>query len=90
MPKHSKTVNSVSNDEASSNCSIRMGIIQIAIGVLLITASAFGYPLMQHAVLMVPAMMGAALLFHGAKAFLVCRDRPQFGDQHHPSDGMTG
>jgi len=83
-----ETENTVSNNDAG-NCSTGLGILQIALGVLLVTASAFGYSLMQHAALMIPAMMGAALLFYGAKALLVCRDRSLFRDHHQPSDGMT-
>ena len=89
MSKHIKAINHVSNKDAASICSIAMGILQIAVGVLLVTASAFGYSLLHHPAVMIPALMGAALLFHGAKVFLVCRERPVFHD-HHPSNGMTG
>ena len=66
-------------------------MLQIVLGVLLVTASMFSYSsLMQHPALMIPTMMGATLLFYGAKALLVCRDRSLFRDHHQPSDGMTG
>jgi len=90
MPTHYKTENTVPNNSAPRDCSTGLGVLQIALGVLLVTASAFSYSLMQHAALMIPAMMGAALLFYGTKALLVCRDRSPFRDRHQSSDGMTG
>jgi len=89
MSKHFKTENTVSNSGAG-NCSTWLGMLQIVLGVLLVTASVFSYSLMQHPALMIPTMMGATLLFYGAKALLVCRDRSLFRDHHQPSDGMTG
>jgi len=89
MPKHFKTEHSISDKGAPGNCWTWLSILQIAVGVLLVTASAFGYALIQHPALMIPAMMGAVLLFHGAKALLVCRNRQMFGD-HHPSNGTMG
>jgi len=87
MPSDFKTVNTTSNKDATRNCSVFMGILQIALGVLLITASAFGYSLMHHSALLIPAMMGATLLFYSAKAALVCRDHPPIGDHQHPTNG---
>jgi hypothetical protein len=89
MPKHFKTEHTISDKGAPGNCSTWLGILQIAVGVLLVTASAFGYALMQHPALMIPTMMGATLLFYGAKALLVCRNRQMFGD-HHPTNGTLG
>ena len=90
MAKHFKTENTISSSGAPGNCPTWLGILQIALGVLLVTASAFGYSLMQHPALMIPAMMGAALLFYGAKSLLVCRNRSLFRDHLQPGDGMTG
>jgi len=90
MTKHSNTENTAAGNDSSGNCWTLLALLQITIGILLVTASAFGYPLTHHLALLIPAMMGAALLFHGAKAFLVCRDRPLFRDHHHPNNGMTG
>ena len=89
MTNHRETGNTVSSNDTLRNCSTLLGIFQIAIGVLLVTASAFGYSLLHHPAVMIPALMGASLLFHGAKVFLVCREHSGFRD-HHPSNGMTG
>ena len=89
MTKHTETGNAVYNDDAHRDCSKALGIFQIAVGILLITASAFGYTLMHHAAILIPAIMGAAVLYNGAKVFLVCRQSSAFSD-HHPSNGMTG
>jgi hypothetical protein len=89
MTKHIETGNTVSNEGTTGGCSTLPGIFQIAVGVLLITASAFGYSLMQHPAALLPAIMGAALLFHGARGFVICRHNTEFHN-HHPSNGMTG
>ena len=78
MRKHRETGNTVSRNDASGNCSIVQGIYQIAVGVLLLAASASVYSLMPYPALLIPALMGAALLFPGANAFLVCRDHSSF------------
>ena len=77
----------VANDNATGNCSTWMAILQLMLGVLLVTAAAIAYSLMQHPAMLIPSMMGAALLFQGARAFLVCRNRPLMSDHHHPSAG---
>ena len=77
----------VANDNLASNCSTWMAILQLMLGVLLVTAAAFVYAQMQHPAVLIPSMMGAALLFQGARAFLVCRNRPLMSDHHHPSAG---
>jgi len=86
----SSDFNTVNTNDATRNCSAYMGIFQLALGALLITASAFGYSLMHHAALLIPALMGATLLFYGAKAALVCKYRPQIGNRQHPSNGAMG
>jgi hypothetical protein len=83
MSTHIKATNHNANEARSGNCWAGLGIIQIALGVLLVTASAYGYSLLQHAATIISALMGAALLFNGARAFLVCRASPQFHDHHH-------
>lgn len=88
MTKPINANNTAANKEASGNCWTWLAMLQVAVGILLVTASAFGYSLLHHPVLAVPAIMGAGLLFHGSKAFLVCRDRLQFHGHHH--NGMTG
>jgi len=75
------------NNDASSNCWTWLAILQLALGLLLVTAAAFVYSQMQHPAVLIPSMMGAALLFQGARAFLVCRNRPLMSDHHHPSAG---
>ena len=90
MPNDFKTANSGSSNDTTRNCSAFMGIFQIALGVLLVTASAFSYSLTHHSALLIPAVMGATLLFYGAKAALVCRDRPLIGNRQHPSNGTMG
>jgi len=90
MTQHINADNTVANKEVSADCWIWLAMFQIAVGVLLVSASAFGYSLTHHPALMIPAMMGAGLLFFGAKAFQVCRDRPQLRGHHHSSNGMTG
>ena len=62
----------------------------LALGILLITASAFGYSLMQHAALLIPAIMGAALLFYGLKAVQVCRSRSVSDNHQHQRNGAMG
>lgn len=89
MTKHLESGNTAPNSEVLGNCSAWLGILQIAVGLLLITASAFGYSLMHHPALLIPAIMGAALLFHSTSAFMVCRHSSAFPD-HHPSNGITG
>ena len=68
MTKHLESANSVSSNDTLENCSALPGIFQIAVGVLLATASAFVYGLMHHPALLIPAIMGTALLFSGARA----------------------
>jgi hypothetical protein len=89
MTKPIKADSTVANTDARRHCWTWLAMLQIALGVLLVTAAAFGYSLMHHPALMIPAIMGAALLFIGAKAFLVCHDRPLFSDHQHPSNGIT-
>ena len=90
MPTEFNTLNSSSHSDATRDCSGFMGILQIALGVLLITASTFGYSLMQHTAMMIPALMGAALLFYGIKTVQVCRSRPVVDNHQHPSNGAMG
>lgn len=80
----------VSGNDMQANCMIWMGILQIAMGALLVVGSVFVYSLMHHVAVTIPAIMGAALIVQGAKAFMVCRHRPLFSDHHHPSSGMMG
>lgn len=82
--------NTAANKELSSDCWAWLAMYQITIGVLLVSASAFGYSLMQHPALMIPAMMGAGLLFFGARAFMGCRERPLLRRHHHSGNGMRG
>ena len=89
MSKHIKATNHVSDNDAARSCSIGLGILQIAVGMLLVTASASVYSLLHHPAVMIPVLMGAALLFNGARAFQVCREGSELHD-HHPSNGMTG
>lgn len=81
------TANIVSNNDAAGDCWGFMGFLQVALGLLLVTASAFGYSLMQHAALLIPAIMGAALLFYGLKAVQVCRSR-SLSDNHQHNGAM--
>ena len=83
MTKPIKTDNTAANKETPGHCWTWLAMLQIVVGVLLVTAAAFGYSLLQHPAVTIPAIMGAALLFTGAKAFLVCRDRSLFSDHHH-------
>jgi hypothetical protein len=83
MSTHIKSTNHNPNEARSGNCWVGLGIIQIALGLLLVIASAYGYSLLQHAATTIPALLGAALLFNGAKAFLVCRASPLLRDHHH-------
>jgi len=85
-----KTFNIVSSNDAVGDCSGFMGFLQVALGILLITASAFGYSLMQHAALLIPAIMGAALLFYGLKAVQVCRSRSVSDNHQHQRNGAMG
>ena len=87
MSQHIKADNIVDNNDAPGNCWTLLGIFQIVIGVLLVTASAFGYSLMNHPAMMIPVMMGAVLLFQGVNALLVCRERPLFRGQHNQPIG---
>jgi hypothetical protein len=87
MTKHLESANSVSSNDTLENCSALPGIFQIAVGVLLATASAFVYGLMHHPALLIPAIMGTALLFSGARALMVCRESSAF--HQHPSNGIT-
>ena len=89
MPQPIETGNTVSSNDTTGNCSTVPGIIQLALGILLITASAFGYTLMYHPALLIPAVMGSVLLFPGVQAVLVCRGHSAY-PHHHPGNGMTG
>lgn len=75
------------NDVAPGHCGTWLSIFQLVLGSLLVTAAASVYSLMQHPAVLIPGFMGAALLFMGARALLVCRNRPLFGKHHHPSAG---
>lgn len=75
------------NNDEHSNCWTWLAILQVGLGLLLVTASAFVYTLMHHPAVLIVSMMGAALLFQGTRAFLVCRHRPLFNEQNHPSAG---
>jgi len=90
MTQPINTNNPAVNRDASGNCLTWLAMLQIAVGVLLVTASAFGYSLLHHSAVVIPAMMGAGLLFYGSKALLVCRDNLQFHEHHHSSNGMRG
>lgn len=90
MQSDFKNVNNGASNDASGDCSGFMGILQVALGALLITASAFGYSLMDHAALLIPAMLGAALLFYGIKAVQVCRSRQMPDCHQHPGNGTMG
>lgn len=74
MTKHIHTNNSIANSDAPSNCWAWLAIIQIALGILLVTSSVYGYALLHHSAVMIPAVMGSFLLFGGIKAFTVCRN----------------
>ena len=74
-------------DNDTGSCRSWLAVLQLVIGVLLVTASAFAYTLMPHPVLLVPSLMGAALLYQGARSFLVCRHRPVLSDHHHSTAG---
>jgi hypothetical protein len=90
MTQHFANESTLNSTDAQDKCLFWLSILQITIGVLLVTTSVFVYSLMHHHALTIPAMMGTALIVHSAKAFLVCRDRPLFGDHHQPNNGMTG
>ena len=47
MPKHFKTEHTISDKGAPGNCSTWLGMLQIVLGVLLVTASMFSYSLMH-------------------------------------------
>ncbi len=83
MSTHIKSTNHNANEARSDTCSVGLGMIQIALGLLLVIASAYGYPLLQHAATTIPALLGAVLIYNGAKAFLVCRAIPLFRDHLH-------
>jgi len=87
MTQNIKVDNTAANNDASGSCWTWLAILQLALGVLLVTAAAFAYSLMQHPAMLIPCLMGAALLFQGTRAFMVCRNRPLFREQHHPSAG---
>ena len=89
MSKHSHTTDPVSGSVAGRSCWTWMNTLQVAVGLLLVLASAFGYSLLKHPILMIPGIMGALLLFFGAKAAFVCRNRFLFHNHHH-SNGMPG
>jgi len=79
--------NQTKTDTDASNCRTWLAIMQLAIGVLLVTAAAFAYSLMHHPAILIPSLMGAALLYQGARAFLVCRHRPVLSDHHQQTAG---
>lgn len=82
MNKHIETGTTVTSTDSPGLCSNLLDFFQIAVGVLLMIASAFGYSLFQHAAVLLPSLMGAALLYHGARASLVCRKHSTFHNQH--------
>jgi len=87
MTQHIKADNTTANNNAPSHCWTWLAILQLALGLLLVTAAAFAYSLMQHPAMLIPCLMGVAVLFQGARAFLMCRNRPLLHDHHHPSTG---
>lgn len=82
MTNQTNTIN-----DTTSSCWTWLAVLQLAIGLLLATASAFAYSLMPHPAILIPSMMGAALLYQGAKAFMVCRHRLVSNDHHHTTSG---
>lgn len=89
MSEHFDVATSASRSDTERNCWTWLNTLQIVLGLLLLLASAFGYPLFKHPVVLVPAVMGAFLLFFGAKAAFVCRGRLMLHD-HHPTNGTLG
>lgn len=87
--QHSNTVNRMSDTGDSDQCRSGFNLLQIITGVLLVTASAYGYSLMHHLAVTIPAIMGASLIFYGAKTALICREGPLFRDNRHSTSGMT-
>ena len=85
MTNYINSDKAAADNDSRGSCWSWLAILQLVPGVLLVTASAYVYTLMHHPAVLIASMMGAALLFQGARAFLVCRHRPLFNDHHHPS-----
>lgn len=63
-----------------------MNLLQIVIGLLLVTASAAVVSTMPHTALVIPALMGGLLLFQGGRPYLVGR-KPRTVDEHERPTG---
>ncbi|MET0068398.1 MAG: hypothetical protein ABW096_00055 [Candidatus Thiodiazotropha sp.] len=82
---------SVNRNALSSNdCKSIFSLFQIALGVTLLISSAYGYSLLQHMAVFIPAIMGVALLYQGVKTVFICRVGPLFRDPQQHSGGMLG
>ncbi len=86
-PQH-RTVNQTST--SPSNCKSLFSLMQIIIGVALVISSAYGLSLLHHMAVIIPAIMGSGLIFHGAKTLFICRVGWLFGDHQQQTGGMLG
>jgi hypothetical protein len=65
-------------------------LMQIVIGVSLVIASSYGFTLLQHMAATIPALMGTALIFFGAKTLLVGFTGSLFRNQRQQTGRMHG
>lgn len=75
---------------SQASCKSAFSLMQIVVGALLIVASAYGFSLLHHMAVTIPALMGAALFFHGARNFISCRVGSLFRNQQQHTGSMFG
>lgn len=60
---------SITKSETADSSCIILGVFQALVGVLLVIASIYGFSVLQSYVVLIPALMGSALLVNGVRAF---------------------
>ena len=78
------------NHQTAAACRTWLDVLQAAVGIVLIAASALVYSVIPQTVMLIPAIMGGALLFHSVRPFLVCRHRRVIDGHQHPTGHLLG
>lgn len=60
---------SITNSETSDNSCKILGVFQALVGALLVISSIYGFSVLQSYAILIPALMGSALLVNGVRTF---------------------
>lgn len=82
MLKYLENKDTSSRADTHWDCEKWLNFLQLGVGVLLVTGAAVGYAVLHSLIVTVPALMGALLLFEGAKALLSCPSVVRWRDAH--------